>query len=210
MTVAWLPVAGLFRLLARGGSASQPVDATLSSGILNVIPQLGDPVLMQVLLDSAVFALEVAAGVMLIAWVAGLYARPGSAETWRRWLRPVHELAPLVLGVGLLAVPWLAALASRFLLDRGQDRTAVLLGDLGAAIDPRGQPWILAACGVGLVLLPRFFRSGARELAAAFRADRQDSCHDAAILSGASRCARGRSASQRVWAERRAGSLFCS
>ena len=85
--------------------------------------------------------------------------------TWRRWFRPIAELPPLVLGVGVLAVPWLAALASRFLLDRGQIAPRCSVGDLAAAIDTREHPWILMACAVGLVLLPRFFRNSSGPLA---------------------------------------------
>jgi ABC-type Fe3+ transport system permease subunit len=185
--IAWLPILGLFRLVGRGGGASHADHATLASGTPSVIPQLSDPGLFQVLLDSAVFALQAACGFMLVAWVAGLESHTGSPRTWRRSIRPIVELPPLLLGVGVLAWPWLAALASRFLLDRGQDRAAVAVGDLAAAIDTREHPWILMAVGVGLVLLPRFFGNKGGAIAAAPRNNRFDSGYEAAVCSGASR-----------------------
>ena len=143
----WFPAAAEIRIrpMARWRAAFWPDS------------QLRDPILFQVLLDSAVFGLQVACGLLLIAWLAGLGFAPASRATWRRWLRPVAELPPLVLGVGVLAVPWLAALASRLLLDRGHEHAAVLVGNLAAAIDTREHPFILMAGAVGLVLLPRFF-----------------------------------------------------
>jgi ABC-type Fe3+ transport system permease subunit len=187
MIVAWLPIVGLFRLVSRGGGASHPADGARASGILAVIPQLSDPILVQVLLDSAVFGLQVACGLLLIAWLAGLDSQPVSRATWRRWLQPLAELPPLVLGVGVLAVPWLAALASRLLLDRGHEHAAVLVGNLAAAIDTREHPFVLMAGAVGLALLARFFRNRGASLAAMARNPRLDSCYEATILSGASR-----------------------
>jgi len=92
-----------------------------------------------------------------------------------------------VLGAGVLALPWLSGLASRFLLDSEQPQLAIVLGDFAAAIDPREHPWALAACCVGLVLLPRFFRNGRMGFAPGSRNPHGDSCHEAAVLSGAAR-----------------------
>jgi ABC-type Fe3+ transport system permease subunit len=185
--VAWLPVAGLLRLAVRGGDSSDPPDATLPSDFLTAIPHVRDPVLLRIMIDSAVFGLEVASGLVLIAGVGGLGSRVRSPRTWWRPFRPIVALPPLVLGVGVLALPWLAALASRFLLDRAQYRAAVLVGDVAATIDTRQHPWILMACGVGLVLLPRIFRDTSGPLAAAPGRRRFDSCKAAAVLSGAPR-----------------------
>ena len=185
--VAWLPVAGLFRLAASRGDSSHRADAPLAGSFLTAFPQLRDPALVRIVLDSAVFALEVAFGLMLIAWAGGLGSRARSPATRWRCLRPIIAAPPLVLGVGVLALPWLAALASRFLLDRGQDRAAVLVGDFATTIDTRQHPWILMACGVGLVLLPHIFRNGSGPLATAAGQRQFDSCQAAAVLSGAPR-----------------------
>jgi ABC-type Fe3+ transport system permease subunit len=183
--VAWLPVVGLFRLMTRGGELSQPADATMAAGILAVVPLLRDPVLLRIVVDTAVFALEVACGLLLLAWVAGPGSNERSPRTRRRWFRPIAALPPLVLGVGVLAVPWLAALESRYLLDGGQARAAVWVGDFADAIDTRQHPWILMACGLGLVLLPRIFRTGSGPLAASTGRHRSDSGYAAAVQAGA-------------------------
>ena len=183
--VAWLPVFGLIRLAARAGSLAFR-RCRAASDFLTAIGQLRDRVPLQVLLDSALFALAVAGGLLLVASVAKpvsrLRARPGRG----RWLRPIATLPPLVLGVGVLAVCWLASLASRFLLDRGQVRAAVSLGDLAAAIDTRQHPLITMGLAVALVLLPRIFQNRNKTHAAAASKPRPDSCRDAAFQAGAS------------------------
>ena len=209
--VAWLPVVGLFRLVSRGGEASRPADATLASGILAAIPQLRDPVLFQVLLDSAVFGLEVACGLLLIAWVAGLGSR-GRRGDWRRWFRPVAALPPLVLGVGVLALCWLAALASRSCWTAGKFAPRCSVGDLAAAIDTRqnirgSDGRLLSGSGSTASLLPE---QEPAPCGCCGREPQIDSCYEAAIL-------RPRLAAWRAWrlakpgvlSRGRAGSCSC-
>jgi iron(III) transport system permease protein len=186
-TFVWLPILGLIREAIDGGRTGSPRVEGATERLLSPISRFSDPVLVRVLLDSAVFGLVVATGIVLLAWAAGPGSRSPSAKMWRRWLRPVIELPPLVLGAGSLALPWLLGLASRFVLDRGQSRAAILLGDSSAAIDPREHAWTLMACCVGLVLLPRFYRN--RRILLPLRPGRsqQDSCYLAAVLAGAAR-----------------------
>ena len=139
------------------------------------------------LLDSAVFALEVAGGLLVVGWVVGFRSRARITGGWPGSFRRIPALPPLVLGTGVLALPWLAALTSRFLLDRGGYRAAVLAGDLAGAIDPHQHPWILMACAVGLVMLPRFFRSDGAARAAGSGNDSADACYAAAVHAGAPR-----------------------
>ncbi len=143
--------------------------------------------MIQVLLDSAVFALEVAGGLLVVAWVVGLNSRGRTTGGWPRSLRRIPPVPPLVLGTGVLALPWLVALASRFLLDRGGSRAAVLAGDLAGAIDPHQHPWILMACALGLVMLPRFFRNDGASRAAGSGNHPGDACYAAAVHAGAPR-----------------------
>jgi ABC-type Fe3+ transport system permease subunit len=185
--VVWLPVAGLFGFFTRSGGSSPPADGGLAGAVLTAAAPLRDPVFLQVLLDSAVFALEVACGLLLVAWVAGLECRSRSPLGSRRWLGPLTAFPPLVLGTGVLAMPWLAALGSRFLLDRGGDRAAVLAGDLAAAIDPHQHLWILMACGVGLVILPRIFRYEGVSPAGSSGRQSTGSGYAAAVHAGAPR-----------------------
>ncbi len=185
--VAWLPVFGLIRLATRGVRASLSGSSTPANDYLSAIAQLRDRLPRQVLVDSALFALAVASGLLLVAGVA----RPGSRErarpAWQRWFRLITALPPLVLGVCVLAVCSQASLASRFLLDHGQVRAAVSVGDLAATIDTRQHPWIMMGFAVALVLLPLVFQNRSRPLAAAAEVPRFDPCREAALQAGASR-----------------------
>ena len=197
--VVWLPILGLTREAIGNGRVGSTTRAAAIDGFLSPIALFGDPLLARVLLDSALFGLAVAGGIMVLAWAAGLESQPRSSRRWSRRLRPIAELPPLVLGTGVLTLPWLAGLASRFLLDREQSSAAVLVGDLAAATDPREHAWTMMGCCVGLVLLPRFFRNKTAALAPEGRRSQIDSCHDAALLAGA--------VPWRAWALRKPGRL---
>ncbi len=182
-----VPLAGLVRLLSGNGDSLAPGDGTLARTVLGAAAPLGDRALFRVLLDSAVFALEVAGGLLVVAGVVGLNSRGRTTTRWPRSFRRIPALPPLVLGTGVLALPWLVALLSRFLLDRGGDRAAVLAGELAGAIDPHQHPWILMACAVGLVMLPRFFRSDGAARATGSGKHAALACYAAAVHAGASR-----------------------
>jgi iron(III) transport system permease protein len=185
--VAWLPIFGLFRAGIGGGRIASGIAVT-DGRPPGAIDRFSDPPVMEVLLLSARFGLVVVFGISLLAWAAGLGSRPQFRGTWSRWLRPIALLPPLVLGAGVLAVPWLLDLASRFLLDQEQTRMAILLGDFSAALQPREHPWILMATCVGLVLLPRLVRNGrTRATVGHHRAASVSSSYDAAVLCGAAR-----------------------
>ena len=73
-------------------------------------------------------------------------------------------MPPLVQGVGFLAFPWLAGLASAFLVDLGRWRPlAVALGHISAELGPFRNPWIMMSFCVALSLVPRFLSSWQRE-----------------------------------------------
>ena len=182
-----VPLAGLLRLLSGSGDSVEPGDGTLVSSVLGVAAPLGDRALFRVLLDSAVFALAVAGGLLVVAWAVGLNSRVRTTTRWPVLFRRIPPLPPLVLGTGVLALAWLVAVASRFLLDRGGNRAAVLAGDLAGAIDPHQQPWILMACAVGLVMLPRFLRSDLARRGAGSGNQPEDACYAAAVHAGAPR-----------------------
>ena len=186
-SVAWLPVMGLFRLLRGGAGGSRPVEGALASGILTAIPELRDPVLFQVVTDSAMFGLLIATGLLLAAWAAGLSSPGASRGAPRRWLSPITELPPLILGTGVLALPWLIGLVTRFLLDHGQDRAAAVVGKIAAAAEPHKHPWILMGIAVGLVLLPWLFRNQSRHVAVAPSPGGLDPGFEAGVHAGLSR-----------------------
>ena len=164
-----------------------PLKAALASGILTAIPELRDPVLFQVVTDSAMFGLLIATGLLLAAWAAGLSSPGASRGAPRRWLSPITELPPLILGTGVLALPWLIGLVTRFLLDHGQDRAAAVVGKIAAAAEPHKHPWILMGIAVGLVLLPWLFRNQSRHVAVAPSPGGLDPGFEAGVHAGLSR-----------------------
>jgi ABC-type Fe3+ transport system permease subunit len=184
--VAWLPIFGLVPAAIGGGRLRSELVAA-NQRPPGAIARLSDPAVIQVLLDSARFGLVVAFGTLLLAWAAGLDSRPPFPRMRWRWLRTIALLPPLVLGAGVLALPWLLGLASRFLLDRGQMRMAILVDDFSAALGPREHPWTLMACCVGLVLLPRLVRNGRPAVTLGPGNPPFDSGYEAAVLFGAAR-----------------------
>ena len=184
--IAWLPIFGLIPVAIGAGQRASAVVAA-NDRFSSPIARFGDPAVVQVWLDSAWFGLAVAVGTLLLAWVAGLDSRPRFRTMWWRWLRPITLLPPLVLGAGILALPWLLELASRFLFERGHSRAAIVVGDLSVAIDPREHSWTLMACGVALVLLPRLKRNGRPAGTPRPEVAHSDSGYLAAVLCGANR-----------------------
>jgi hypothetical protein len=146
-----------------------------------------DPIFRQILCDSALFGVAVSGPILLLTVAAGLDSRRRLRTKWWRLLRPIAELPPLVVGAGILALPWLLGVASRFLFDRDHHGAAVFIGDVAAAIDPHIRAWTLMAFCVGLVLVSRVFEhSGTGHAAFAGRHPR-DSCYEAALLPGGAR-----------------------
>ena len=133
------------------------------------------------------FGLLIATGLLLAAWAAGLRSPGASRGAPRRWLSPITELPPLILGTGVLALPWLIGLVTRFLLDHGQDRAAAVVGKIAAAAEPHKHPWILMGIAVGLVLLPWLFRNQSRHVAVAPSPGGLDPGFEAGVHAGLSR-----------------------
>jgi hypothetical protein len=98
-------------------------------------------------------------------------------------------MPPLIQGVGVLAITWLAALASTFLIDlKRWGLLARALGSFSAGLDPVHSPWIITSGALGLVLLPRLFWCWRPEpLPPDMSSHRAGSAFDAAMLAGASR-----------------------
>jgi ABC-type Fe3+ transport system permease subunit len=184
--VAWLPIFGLVPAAFGEGRLASGI-VTANGRPAGAIARFSDPMVVQVVLDSAQFGLAVAVGALFLAWAAGLDSRPWYGRMWWRWLRPIAVRPPLVLGAGVLALPWLLGLASRFLLDREQTRLAILLEDFSSALGPRERPRLLMACCVGLALLPRLARNGRTAVTVGPGDAAFDPGYDAAILSGAAR-----------------------
>jgi iron(III) transport system permease protein len=186
--IGWFPVVGLARLAL----SARPMDSTSASGILQLLRELmenvDDPFIARMLANSLVLGVVVSSTMMLAASFIGASGR-GASSWWRmRLVRPMVVLPPLVLGVGVLAIPWLAALASAFLTDvGGWGPLAHALGSIAGAFEPRGRSLVTTSCAVALVFLPRFFWCCRREPLSETSSPRARSAFDSALLAGASR-----------------------
>jgi hypothetical protein len=200
--VGWLPAVGLLRLMS--GAAGSTVASTVESFRALVAPAghiAAEPWPLMAA-NSLVFGLEVACVLTAIAWIVQPENghRP-STTSWWRFVRPVAQLPPLAVGAGALALPWLAGLASRAMIDAGRPAPGVALDRLATALNPYWKPWTLMVLGVVLALAPRLLAVWGRgaELVAARPHAR--SASEAALICGASRV-RARSLGASGWRNR--------
>jgi hypothetical protein len=151
--------------------------------------QLSEPPVPQILVNSLILGVEVAAATIALAWLVGRgsLARPGQ-RLGSLVARRIAFVPPLVQGVGFLAFPWLAGLASSYFVDLGRWRSlAVALGRISTELGPFRSPWIMMSFCVALSLVPRFLNSWQREARRGLSRVRSDSAFDAALLAGATR-----------------------
>jgi hypothetical protein len=93
---------------------------------------------------------------------------------------------PLLQGVGILSLPWLAEVAARSLRSvHGSDGFAAPLEILAVELGPDRNPWILLVYAVGLTVGIRLLQSW--QGPAESDPDETRSCFEAAMLAGASR-----------------------
>ena len=69
--------------------------------------------MLQLAVNSLLLGLEVAAGIVILAWLIlpGLASR-SSRSLGSRFVRPIAMMPPLLQGVGILTLPWLVGLAA--------------------------------------------------------------------------------------------------
>ena len=186
--VGWLPLVGLARLAL----SPRRVDSTSAPGfrhfVRDLVELVSDPIAARLVANSLILGLVVSSVIVLAAWLVGPDAR-GATSWWRgRLMRPIFVMPPLVQGVGVLAIPWLAALASTFLIDQGRlGSLAHALESFAAALDPLHSPWMISSCAIGLVLLPRFLWCWRTEPRTDSASPYAGSSFDAATIAGAAR-----------------------
>jgi ABC-type Fe3+ transport system permease subunit len=186
--IGWLPLLGLARLALGVRRADSASVIGLRQVVRDLVEHLNDPITARLLTNSLVLGLVVSSAIMLAAWLVWPDARGASSWWWARLARPMVVMPPLVLGVGVLAIPWLAAVASTFLIDQGRwGPLARALGSFATGIDPVASPWVITSSAVGLVLLPRFLWCSRREPPPDSSSSHVASAFDAATLAGASR-----------------------
>ena len=110
--LAWFPVVGLARLAVR--SVSQTEERVDPAGVASdlLIRRLSAPPIPRLMLFTVFLALAVIAAIRILAWLeAGRRARAPGRERSRRAL--LTSVPTLAWGVGILAIPRVADLASR-------------------------------------------------------------------------------------------------
>ncbi len=161
--VGVLPVLGLFHLLRGAGSAvgASTGPGVASGGIAELWRRALDPPIPQLATNSLLLGLEAAAGILFVAWLV----QPGAGFRWAgitgwRLIGSIELLPPLIQGVGILALPWLAGLAAESLRDvPGCAGWAAGLGHWAFELRPDRDPWPLLVCAVGLTLGLRLMRT---------------------------------------------------
>jgi iron(III) transport system permease protein len=153
--VGWLPILGLVPLVAGSAAASTAGGAGV---LLEHARRIALPPVPQLATNSLVFGFAVACTLPVLAWMRRPDDdMPVARAALRRFMRAITQVPPLVLGAGMLALPWLAELASRFLLEQGHSAPALFLEHVARSIDPYRNSWILMACCLLLVLAPLDF-----------------------------------------------------
>jgi ABC-type Fe3+ transport system permease subunit len=184
----WLPQLGLVRVALNAAHPGIISESDPSNVLRALARRLADPPFAALLTSSAMLGLEAAACIMLLGWMlragAGAGGGAGVRRTSRRLARAATLAPPLISGVGILTLPWLADLVAG--PPEGAQRSALLspvFAALSAALDPYRNPWPLLVTGVVLVLTPSLlsaWEEGARPAAV-----RAHSAVDAARLYGA-------------------------
>jgi ABC-type Fe3+ transport system permease subunit len=187
--VGWLPIVGLVYLVIGARRVVPLSSAGYFRTFFDQARQLSEPPVPRILVNSLILGVEVAAATIALAWLVG----PGSLSRSRQRLgslvaRRIALVPPLVQGVGFLAFPWLAGLASSSIVDLGGWRPlAGALGRISTELGPFRNPWSMMSFCVALALVPRFLIAWQREARRDLSRVRSDSAFDAALLAGASR-----------------------
>ena len=181
--LAWFPVVGLARLAVR--SASQTEERTDPAGVASdlLIRRLAEPPIPRLMLFTVCLALAVILVLKVLALLeAGKRACAPGRERSRRVML-IASVPPLAWGVGILAIPRVANLASHYVdAGMGWQRVSGGLLRLSQVIDPYHVPGLLLFLGVCLVLVP--IRWWACTEPAPGQSDRRK--FDQAIVAGAS------------------------
>jgi len=159
--IAWLPVLGLVRLALGDGGSQSDSDGRSGGALAALVQRMGEPPLRRVAVDSGFVGLEVASGILLLFWLAGSArrARGGAAGSdTNRFPVPNVFAPPLIIGVGVLAIPWVAeAAAGRMPASGPGAGLAHALAIFAAWLAPSGNHSFFLPVSVACVLGPVLF-----------------------------------------------------
>ncbi len=121
--VGWLPLVGLVSLVI-GGTREGPLSSVgLYRILVDQARRFSDPPVPGILVNSLILGFEVAGATIVLTWLVGRGSRARPSHGLGALLaRRIAFVPPLVQGVGFLALPWLAGLASALLVDLGRWR----------------------------------------------------------------------------------------
>jgi ABC-type Fe3+ transport system permease subunit len=185
--LGWLPMLGLVRLATGDAWNSGPAVAGAIRGLPVLLRHLGEPPLPQFAFNSLLLGLEVVLVLMVLAWLVGTEAHSSSVRTgWMRWEQLLTLMPPLVQGVGVLSLSWLAGLAAGLSVDRESWRQiAIACEKFSQFTNVDRNPWILLIGSVGLALVGAVLKSGHRTFD--LELSHSKAAFDAARLAGASK-----------------------
>ncbi len=185
---AWLPVLGLARLAFLANDAQSGSDGGRSGLLARVASRFDRPPVRRIAIDSALVGLEVTGAILALFWLAqsGRRARGAAPAIDAMGPRlPVVVLPPLVVGVGVLAIPEIAVVAASWLPTSAPGAAiARAFTTFAEWISPSATHSNFLAVSIAWVLGPLFF--------SCWHSPRQDpsaapSTMDAARLASASR-----------------------
>jgi iron(III) transport system permease protein len=186
--LGWFPMLGLVGLAlgdARNNGASG-VGAPLP-GLPVLLRHLSEPPSPQLAFNSLLLGLEVALVLMVLAWLVGTDAHSSSVRTgWMRWEQSLTLIPPLVQGVGVFSLSWLAGLAAGLPVDGESWRQLAIASErLSHLTNVDRNPWMLLIGSVGLALVGAVLQRGLNTVD--LDGSRPNAAFDAARLAGASR-----------------------
>src|SRR5205823_3603610 len=106
----------LLRLVFRVGWEPGSSLGSLTRASAELSRRLADPPIPQLAANSLLLGLEVAVVIVVLAWLARPASHVRSSRTiWSHVVLPIACMPPLLQGVGILSLPWLAEVAARSL-----------------------------------------------------------------------------------------------
>jgi ABC-type Fe3+ transport system permease subunit len=184
---AWMPVIGLVQL-AVGSDSRSGSEGPKAGGRGVLVSCLGDPLVRRLAVNSAQVGLEVSCATVVLFWLSGLGRRPRGGLARSDGTRPPSPIVfapPLIVGVGVLAIPRLIEAAAGWLRPgAGGGGIAHSLSLVADVLAPNGNPSLFLPVSITWAVGPLLFvcwnmtPPGPRAARAAI---------DAARLAGASR-----------------------
>jgi len=159
--IAWLPALMLARLALGGGDPRSGPDSRRVGPLGVLARRIGEPPVRRLAVNSAVLGLEATGAILALFWLAGSgrRARGVAASTDRNMPPlPIVFAPPLIVGVGVLAIPWIAEAALGWLPASGPGSgLARSLATCAGWLAPAGNPSLFLPVSVAWVLGPVLF-----------------------------------------------------